>query len=204
MLTVSFLAAIASAAVSEESLKGCARLWQDDAARLACYDRLVPKYQPGQAPSTPQKWPKGRWSTDFGKSEMDDSPRVTISLAANSAISAWPGKTEIPVIVVRCQENKTELFVRTGARPDVEHGNVNGASVRVRIDSAQPRTINTSLSTDGEALFFPGAIGLLKQWADKQKMTFQFTPYNSNPQSTTFDIAGLNGALEPLRKACNW
>ena len=32
----------------------------------------------------------------------------------------------------------------------------------------------------------------------------RFTPFNESPRAARFDITGLETAIAPLRKACNW
>ncbi|ASM76020.1 hypothetical protein VITFI_CDS0241 [Vitreoscilla filiformis] len=44
----------------------------------------------------------------------------------------------------------------------------------------------------------------MKKMAEGSTLLFEFVPFNSSPQMTTFQISGLGVALKPLREACKW
>jgi hypothetical protein len=52
-------------------------------------------------------------------------------------------------------------------------------------------------------LFLPNPADLINQMLDHKTLIFGFTPFNSNPVITTFDITGLRVAITPVLKACN-
>lgn len=85
----------------------------------------------------------------------------------------------------------------------VEYG-TDGASVRLRVDKKPVFKINAGKSTNGEALFIPSAIVQLKKMLDGSTLLFEFTPFNSSPQITTFNITGLKEAIKPIREICKW
>ncbi|HHD81926.1 MAG TPA: hypothetical protein ENK94_01905, partial [Campylobacterales bacterium] len=68
----------------------------------------------------------------------------------------------------------------------------------------QAVTKRWSISTDHEATFPPKSIGFTKDLIKHDKLLVQLTPYGDSPVMTTFDIGGLEEAIKPLRKACNW
>jgi type VI secretion system protein VasI len=109
-----------------------------------------------------------------------------------------------PTLIVRCKENRTELYVRTGMNAAVEYGEYESATVTLRFDKDEAVQVKCGESTDGEALFFPNAISMLKLMMSRDKMLFQFTPFNASPQMTTFPLTGLAAAVAPLRRACGW
>lgn len=199
------LIALASVAntqtVTDEELRGCTRLSQDDAVRLACFDRLAKKLAP---PAPVAAVDNGKWSTDYSKSEMDDSTTVLISLDAEKDIRSWPNNVTRPTLMIRCKENATNAYIVTGTKANPELGNYNSATARMRLDDGPTQSYLMSESTDGEALFLSQPIGKLKQWEGKKKLTFEFTPFNSSPQATSFAIVGIENALKPVRKACKW
>lgn len=120
--------------------------------------------KPGAVASKPKTAPppSGKWKTQTSRSDIDDTKTVVLVLDADRAVKGWPGQTEIPRLVLRCQQNKTEVYINTGFQPHVESGNLDGATVLLRFDSTQAKKFNTSKSTDGEALFFGRAIPLIK------------------------------------------
>ncbi len=144
------------------------------------------------------------WSVSEDKSPMDDSRTVTLSLDADSAISAWPSETHTPTLIIRCREKATDLYIVNGTAPNVEYGELDGARVRLRLDSAAAFTQTWGKSTDDKALFARGAVTLAKRLAKADRLTYQFTPFNSSPATTTFSLAGLAEHLPKVASACGW
>lgn len=157
---------------------------------------------PGPGPASPP--PTGRWVVGSSKSAVDDTQTVLLYVEADSAIRGWPAKESTPTLMLRCAEKKTEAYVVTGFRPDVESGNLDGATVLIRLDKEPAKSYQAGKSTDGETLFLPAPTSFIRTLTKHERMLFKFTPYNSNPQETTFDLRGLEKVLPPLRKACGW
>jgi type VI secretion system protein VasI len=148
--------------------------------------------------------PIRKWTIERGRSPFDDSPTVTLLLKAETPIAGWPRKVETPVLVLRCQEHKTEAFIRTGMTPNVEYGRLHAATVRMRLDRDPATKAITSESTDHIALFFREPIPLIRSLLKHEQLTFGFTPFNSPAVETLFDLRGLDAAVIPLRESCGW
>jgi hypothetical protein len=146
--------------------------------------------------------PIGNWSVDRARSSFDDSPTVELELRASKRISGWPNKVETPVLVLRCQEHKTEVFIQTGMAPDVERGLFGRATVRLRLDDDPALQRIASKSTDGKALFLPQPVSLIRSLAEHKRMVFGFTPFHSSPVETEFNLDGLSEAVKSLYQAC--
>jgi type VI secretion system protein VasI len=141
--------------------------------------------------------PVWTWMVSEGKSEIDDSPNVTLTLFSNDQVSGTFGGSDRPTFVIRCRENKTEAYIATGNMLDSE-------SATIRLDSEQAYPLQMSKSTDGRALFFPNTIMNIKKFWKHEKMVFRFTPYHSGSITVTFNIGGLEKEIVPLRRACHW
>lgn len=170
-------------------------------ARLACFDSIAEKHVSSNTINVPSS--NSKWRLSTGTSKIDDSKTAFISLDAESSIKGWPNKEETPTLIIRCKEKKTEAYIATGMSPMVEYG-TDGASVRLRVDKKPVFKINAGKSTNGEALFIPSAIVQLKKMLDGSTLLFEFTPFNSSPQITTFNITGLKEAIKPIREICKW
>lgn len=177
--------------------------------RLACFDALAAKHSRAAAPApaaAPVPDPvdfSSKWSVSTSTSKIDDSTVVVVKVKADSAIEGWPSKSETPTLILRCEDRKTEAYIVTNMRPNVEYG-TDGATITLRIDKSPAFKLHTSKSTDGEALFLPSSINQIKRLMTGSSLFFQFVPFNSSPQSTTFPIAGLAEAIKPLRATCKW
>ena len=168
--------------------------------RLACFDKISKKYSLDKpALSTTSK---GNWVGTTETSPIDDSTNVYIGVLGEQEFKGWL-KTHRPYLTLRCKENVTDVLVKTGMAPDVEYGH-DRATATLRYDKEKAFKLRMFKSTNGEALFFPSSISNIKKMRKHQTLLFQFTPYNSNPTMTTFNISGLSEAIKPLRKNCKW
>ena len=144
----------------------------------------------------------GKWLIRTDVSPMDDSRTVALFLEAENEISGWL-ETKRPVLILRCLENKTTAYINVGMSANVEYGH-QGATVRVRFDSKDPRKLVMDRSTDDEALFFREPISVIREMMVHEVMIFEFTPFNASPARATFKLTGLKEAIKPLQEACHW
>jgi type VI secretion system protein VasI len=164
----------------------------------------------------------GKWKVSESKSPMDDSKTVVLSLDADNNIHGPLGDKR-PTLIIRCQEKKTKVYVVTGMAASVEEGYDGGPShehkVGLRFDSNAARYEFWNESTADDALFadteaygmrtkieFPAGplVLLAKELAKAKTLTFQFTPFNGNPQVATFDLRGSETHIGRVAEACGW
>jgi len=159
---------------------------------------------PDSVPVSPKQPSAGYWQVSEDKSPMDDSRTVSLSLDAQNPILAWPSETHTPSLILRCKERRTSLYIVNGTAPNVEYGRTDEATVRLRLDSRPAFSQYWSKSTDGDALFAPSPVTLAKQLAASKRLTYEFTPFNSNPATTTFDLSGLDLLIDKVADPCGW
>lgn len=157
--------------------------------------------QPSPIPTATPAPKGGKWDVSNDTSSFDDSPLVTLMLDSEEQFTNGLGKEIQPVLILRCKEHYTEAYIVTGVPPDVETGNLEHASVRIRLDQQKAELINMGQSTDSKALFFPDA-GIITRMAEHQQLLFSFTPFQQSPTEMTFDLRGLPDVLPQLRAAC--
>lgn len=143
----------------------------------------------------------GKWIESESRSRLDDSRTVVLQLEAEADISGWLRDAR-PTLIIRCQENETDLYVKTVLPPNPEIGD--GITVRVRLDSEPAAVQEWGEATSDDALFSPAPIPLAKRLVEASTMLFQFTPFNSPPVVAEFSIAGLQYVLPDVAAACNW
>jgi type VI secretion system protein VasI len=147
--------------------------------------------------------PQTKWQVSHGRSPMDDSPSVTLTLEAENRISGWL-QNETPRLQIRCRENKTDLYVWTGMAANPELGLYNEHTVRIRVDATTPTTQRWSQSTNNEALFAPQPIALARRLVAGERLVFEFTPFNAGRAVAEFDIRGLRPGLREVATTCKW
>ena len=195
--------AVAFGADRDKEMAECAII-ASDAKRLACYDDLA--RDRGSLPKIERESFRegfGKWRVEKEISPLDDSTNVYLSVKANDYVVGWLDQYT-PSLQIRCKENTTNAYVVVGMQVDNEYGQYNKAGVILRFDKTKAFDIRMNESTDGEALFFPQPIQITKRMMQHERLLFQFTPFNSSPAITTFDLGGLSEAIKPLREHCKW
>jgi hypothetical protein len=84
----------------------------------------------------------------------------------------------------------------------VEHGD--SVTAMIRFDQAPARTISMDESTDKEGLFLRSPKAAIVEMLRRQRLVFRFTPFNSAPQETLFDLTGLGSVAPEMMAACGW
>lgn len=176
---------------------------ENDLDRLACYDREAGRAPSSQSVNVPSG---GQWSVRSETSAMTDRTNVFLTLDSEEVVDCgWNNGKKI-TLVLRCYDDKTSLYFDTGCHMTSSEYNDYG-KIQYRLDSDAARAVEAEESTDNRALgLWSGAkaIPMMRQMAGKSKMLVRMTPFGENPFAATFNIAGMEKAIEPLKKACNW
>lgn len=197
-LTV-FLGAISTAAAQTAGgPTDCVQI-DNDLDRLACYDDAA-----GRTPETRPIEGTGDWDVTEGVSRLDDSTTIMLTLESAEWSNCWPDNNP-HVLFLRCKENTTSAFMTFGGcfMSDLQgHGRV-----QYRIDREPAGTKSMLSSTDNEALgLWHGrrSIPFIKEMFGRQELFVRAVPFNESPVTATYNISGIEEAIEPLREACNW
>lgn len=165
---------------------------------------VPPKRNAPVPPPTPPLPPETKWIGGMApNSEMDDSETVVFSLIAENEITGWL-KTSRPSLIVRCREQKTDVYVTTGMAAQPEYGEIDKSTVRVRFDDERAREESWGESTDNEALFSPRPIPFIRRIVGAKTLRLEFTPFNSAPALMQFDVTGFDDRIDLLAKTCRW
>lgn len=97
-------------AQNELLMFGLCRKIPDDAARLKCFDAIVPAPQQTDQPKEVREW-----SLEDSKSPVDNSPEVFATLASED------GRSEL---IIRCKDRKTDLAVLPNGLFAIDRGTV--------------------------------------------------------------------------------
>jgi type VI secretion system protein VasI len=174
-----------------------------DLDRLACYDRVAGRTTtPKQADTPPEG---GAWVVQLDKSEFKDTTDVYLSLVSDDELSCGRYNRSKAVLMLRCMENTTALFISTNCHLTSGHGGY--GRVEYRIDDRKSVTRSFTDSTDNRALgLWSGgkSIPMIKQMLDGEVLLTRFTPFSESAVTARFQIKGLDTAIAPLREACNW
>lgn len=197
---------LAALAASDADIRRCAGI-EDGVKRLECYDAIGKDLQQKADNALSEALmvkTSGSWRTDVRKSPVDDSPSVVISTVSKSSV-ATKFKTHTPMLIARCVENKTSMYVDFDGAFMSDYGSF--GNVTLRADKEPAKTYSMNASTDHNALgVWSGgtAIPMLKSLLGKTALMVRATPHSESPLTFEFDISGMDEAIKPVREACRW
>lgn len=175
---------------------------ENDLDRLACYDR--------ESGRTPEKEliipPSGNWQVSKETSKLTDQTSVFLTVESQEVVNCGWNRGERIRLWVRCVENTTALLFQTNCHMTSSDYSDYG-EITYRLDSEKARTVQGNESTNNRSLgLWSGgrSIPIIKQMFGKSVMVVRMTPFGENPFTATFNISGLEEAIEPLRNACHW
>ena len=85
---------------------------------------------------------------------------------------------------------------------DVEPDLFGKSTVFFRFDDGEEVFMVASQFMDGESIYLNDPGEFLTRMLNSTQMVFGFTPYRTNPDSTTFNLAGLPQAIAPVLETC--
>lgn len=168
------------------------------AERLLCYDGIF------RTPNTDMP-ARTNWDVSISTSPLTDEQTVVALVLSNEEISCGRSTDQRMILLVRCKENSTSLYFDTGCHMTSGHGDY--GKMEMRIDTQTAISVSGAESTNNEALGLWGgakSIPIIKKMLGGELLTVRMTPFVQNPFVVTFNIAGMQSAIAPLRKACSW
>ena len=190
----------ANAYTSVEKLVLKCSLIRDRTARLDCFDDLAARVEGGNDQAVSHETPGWRTSTQIDP--LDDSRNVFMVVKSTDPVETWVEGTVRPGLWLQCIRGKTSGFI--------EWGFIVGGwemDVTYRIDSQQPKTATLLASDDFLALSSwdnTRVINFIKSIFGKKRLLVQITPGSEGPVTATFDLHGIETAIQPLRESCGW
>lgn len=145
-----------------------------------------------------------RWRSSSNTNPLDDTKTLIASIEADAQEA--PLRNNV-TLMIRCQSNKTELYVDWNDYLGDDSRDVysDWKRVTVRVGDLPARQQRWGISTDSEATFAPAsAIGLIRQMVNEDRLVLQTTPYNESPVTAVFNLEGMRDAVEPIAEECNW
>lgn len=141
----------------------------------------------------------GSWSVQMRADRITGGANVFISTPAQQFGKTKYGRRVTASLVAACQSNRTGLYLET----DTFLSN-DAISVTYRVGDKPAQTSSWQASTDFQAAFAPGAVGMLKTLTTVDEFRVRLTPYGESPMDFTFVVTSLDMHLPKLRKACHW
>lgn len=159
----------------------------DEALRLEKYDALAQQLEESLV-TKPVQGNLGKWFVEETKDPIDDSQKVFIYLKSS---------TEDYLIIRYTDAYGVEIFVVWDEYMGFDKGY---HSVTMRLDSNTAVTTQWSVSTDKKALFYIGdEQDFLRELMSAKTLVLRSEKYNGSYRTISFDLTGLENAIEPYR-----
>jgi type VI secretion system protein VasI len=234
LLTAACSTGIAAQSASAEEdnaasqLQACASI-PSNIDRLGCYDKAfggqhvaIPATSPPQmpAPQTPavtaKKPPNDGlmvsddqvgWSNKETTSGLDNSKTETAILpAATAKISRFAGSglAQHAALIIRCREGKTDLFI---AYTDIVDGMEHTISVQYRIGDSPVKKERWGISQDYQSYGTwqtAETLPFIKSLLSADEFYIRGDAGSMGTSEALFKLAGIEGAIAPVRAACHW
>ena len=187
---------------ADDNPKTCAAMSDAD-KRLLCYDGIF-RVKRTAATSMSARM-NGKWNVRREVSRIDDSSTVVLSIKSDDNFLGKYGAEKHASMIIRCMENTTSIYFKFG---DHFLADIQGyGALTYRLDDRKPGKKSLDVSTDNEALgLWAGgsSIPFIKQMLGTESLVVRVTPFNESSITATFDIRGIDEAVQPVREACSW
>ncbi len=144
-----------------------------------------------------------RWTAKDIESEMPGAKGVSFELDGTLLPPQGPNSRP-PELIVRCQDNRTDVILVAGVNAAEERGPRQGTSVSVRLDEAPARRERWRESSDREALYAPVPIRLAREIARAGTLQLEFATLDGPPVRVSFDVSGFDQHITRLASDCGW
>ncbi|MDN5001363.1 type VI secretion system-associated protein TagO [Bradyrhizobium sp. GCM10027634] len=227
-LSIESQSALAMEDNAASQLQACASI-PNNIDRLGCYDKAfggqhvatpATSPSPTSAPQTPAVTAKRPtndglmvsddqvgWSNKETTSGLDNSKSETAILpAATAKISRFATSrlAQHAALVIRCREGKTDLFV---AYTDIVDGMEHSISVQYRIGDSPVKTARWGISQDYQSYGTwqtAETLPLIRSLLNANELYIRGDAGSMGTSEALFKLAGIEGAIAPVRAACHW
>jgi hypothetical protein len=151
---------------------------------------------PAMSAGAPQ-WTSANQSRWVGNSRKS----VAFEVDAERPVGVWL-KRVTPVLVVRCMDRRTDVFVYTDSAAQIETEDENH-TVRVALDDGPEAVQRWPDSVEHDALFAPEGPALRQALERANTLSFGFLPHNAGPVTARFDVRGLAQRLASAGARCD-
>ncbi len=139
------------------------------------------------------------WQVREDVSDFADTISIYATVSSSRLHYDRFGRSQDVFLMVRCQENKTDLIINWS-----EYLGLEQTQVRTRIDEKPPVARPWSISTNHQATFAPNPIARLREMKGSRRFLAETVPYGENPVTAEFDVSGIDDVIARVSKGCHW
>lgn len=170
--------------------------------RLACLENLLDSLPTERAPSINQAESE-TWHVDIDRTSPGGGERVLVFAEADAISPYW---MENVTFHARCQANRTEVYIDWGGKigDDVFADGRYWKDISLHLGKATTIDDRWLLANDRQTILAPSWPGhLLRELINAERLSIR-TDINNRTIAVEFNLIGLEKALQPLTRACDW
>jgi hypothetical protein len=155
---------------------------------------------PSSPAMTPAAPPVSKWNSANRDWLINAKKGAAFEVKSDNRVAIWQAVAQ-PMLVVRCEAGKMQMFVYTASAIQMEAQDENH-TVGIAVDG-EPEVIERwADSAEHDALFVPDGYALAQRLSTAQTLRVSYRPHNAPKAVATFQVAGLPETLQPAAKQC--
>ncbi|WP_404405440.1 type VI secretion system-associated protein TagO [Pelagibacterium halotolerans] len=173
--------------------------------RLDCYDSIFRsgRFSGGNEEGNPEM---GLWASGVEVSQIEGTERPFASLESEQLIPAQPRGRAPARLTILCQDEQPVVqFSFAGQFMGTETSR--SGLITIQFDRQPPRSQSLDLSGDRTALGFfseDDARAFIDRLLVTNRLIVRAQPQGERSVTVSFQIEGIEQALQPVREACGW
>ncbi|WP_417580368.1 type VI secretion system-associated protein TagO [Pelagibacterium sp.] len=202
LVAVAGFSAAAVPALAQTAPERCAAIGPAS-ERLSCYDSIFRsgQFTGGNAESDAEQ---GLWVSGIEVSQIEGTEVPFATLESEQLIPALAGGRAPARLTVLCVEGETIVqFSFAGSAMGTPTSN--SATITLQYDRQPPRSQSVDLAPDRLAIGFfetQAAEAVIGQLQQTQRLLVRATPQSQRSVTVSFQLEGIEAALQPVREAC--
>jgi type VI secretion system protein VasI len=174
--------------------------------RLACYDSIFRSGQFTGEDDEGADADAGLWTSGIEVSQIEGTEVPFATLESEQLIPALAGGRAPARLTILCLDGETALqFSFAGSAMGTPTSS--SGTITLQYDRQPPRTQSVDLSPDRLAIGFfetEAALPVIGQLQQTQRLLVRATPQSQRSVTVSFQLEGIETALQPVRAACGW
>lgn len=140
----------------------------------------------------------GRWMGLLRARASDGLQTVILRIAADSLIDGWWDETSRPAILFQSSVEDTMFCIQTGC-PIREVYGLDSALVAISIDAHPPEDHIWHTARDGQTLFSPKPLEMIRSVLDAEQVRVRFPVFGSGSDSVRIPVFSVGGLYSEFK-----
>lgn len=147
----------------------------------------------------------GRWElTDYDPTHLTGKSQIALWLEADQRIlNPQPvdkySVRALPLLSIQCESGQPDFFINLNFE-----AKIGPVDVSYSLDGAPPAAATWRVRDSAVSIAPDDKVDFVRALLGKRRLDLTLTFPGAEPTSTSFEIAGIDAALDKLRPSCSW